>query len=326
MTWARTTTIVTGLGVTASVLLSGCQTSGPAIRGDVGAFSAHETSHAGASARTVVGPDYRIGVPDRVRVVGDGVRGVEVEEAAVDAEGFVTLPTLGRVKVSGLTTDEASEALTRRVRTLDPNATLTLTVTRYASRHVYAFGGVGAAGPVAWRPGMTLADALSEAGLSPQADLREVSVIRPGNPGDERSAPRRVTVDFARLIEAGDATVNVSLRAGDVVVVPRAEGKPAWSAWDGDGAALLAAVADTPKPESLGDVGSVPASNGQPIDVERSAAFEPTSAATWPVSNRSAASAVGAPKSPTAAGAGYFGVSEGLNAPRDAQGGVIFWN
>ena len=326
MTWVRTTTIVAGLGVTASLLLPGCQTSGPAIRGDVGAFSAHETSHTGASARTVVGPDYRIGVPDRVRVVGNGVRGVDVEEAAVDAEGFVTLPTLGRVKVSGLTADEASEALTRRVRTLDPNATLTLNITRYASRHVYAFGGVGAAGPVAWRPGMTLADVLSEAGVRPQAELHEVSVIRPGIPGDERSAPRRVTVDFARLIEAGDASVNVALRAGDVVVVPHPEGKPGWSAWDGDEAALLAAVAGKPKPESLGDVGTLPASNGHPIDFEQSAAFEPTWAATWPVSNRSAASAIGAPKSPTAAGAGYFGVSEGLKTPRDAEGGVIFWN
>lgn len=325
---------------------SGC-TSRPVVRGDAGAFTSLVSPR--SAVGSVVGADYRIGSPDRVAVRCDRVRGLDVE-ATVDADGYVSLPTLGQVKVVGLTAEEASAALTRRVRTVDPNAAMSLTVTRYASRHVYAFGGVRSAGPVAWRPGMRLVDALSEAGLSPGADVREVSVIRPGVIGDEREAPRRVTVDIARLLEEGDASVNLALRAGDLVVVPERGDRPAWTTVRRDDAALaMRRVEPTAGTEALESEGSPDQPDNevriQPMRPEvhwgPHAKVTKTSAAIWPVANRVVSAvrlgatpltdsedlgtAVG-PRSTTVMGQGYFGTTSPQRSSSPSQVGVVFWN
>lgn len=304
-------------------LLGGCQSSRPLIAGDAGAFT--QIASVSTSAAAAVGADYRLGVPDRVSVRCDRVRGLSVQQMPIDADGFVAVPTLGRVKVSGLTAAEASEALTRRVRTIDPGATMTLEVTRYASRHVYAFGGVGEPGPIAWRPGMHLAEALSATGLQATADLREVSVIRPGLPGSLTDSPRRVMVDFARLLEEGDASVNVVLRAGDVIVVPGENGQPVWASLE----------TAEPKPGQLAEIKgenttkneTFLASDDQQIarpEADVAWEFDSGPLNTTPVANR-AASSDDPSRSPNSVSVGYFGLPASAT-PTSDRGGVVFWN
>ncbi|MEM1446551.1 MAG: polysaccharide biosynthesis/export family protein [Planctomycetota bacterium] len=315
------------MGVCLTVLVGGCESTQPAIRGDAGAFSVANPSQGEFESPTTVGRDYRIGVPDRVTVTCDRVRGLSVREAVVDAEGYVAIPTLGRVKIAGLTADEASDALTRRVRTIDAGATMSLQVSRYASRHIYTFGGVQDAGPVAWRPGMTLADALAGSKLRNDADVREVSVIRPGIPGSAIDGPRRVTVDFARLLEQGDASVNVALRAGDVVVVPNADGAPVWSSWTKADQRYVAEVT-TGSPasrveESVSPVmpATTPALESRRVDWT----WDTTSFDTVPVANRTTAQPLGN-RDISATGSGYFGIGMETPAVAEPSRGVVFWN
>ncbi|MEM7577931.1 MAG: polysaccharide biosynthesis/export family protein [Planctomycetota bacterium] len=319
----------TGL-VFVGFFLGGCQNAKPAIQGDGGAFTTARAAAAGhALATTTVGRDYRIGVPDRVTVTCDRVRGLSVRDVAIDAEGFVVLPTLGRVKIAGLTTDEASEALTRRVRTVDSGATMTLRVTRYASRHIYTFGSVGRIGPVAWRPGMTLADALSGSKLREQANIHQVSVIRPGVPGSATDAPRRVTVDFARLMDQGDASVNVALRAGDVVVVPGSGDAPAWASWTMDDQARKR-LASNLEPEHVPQetTPSVTTFNQpqpQPQGREVDWSFNTSPNAAVPVFNPTPHARTPTEDSNLRSDR-YFGLNAVPTSPAARQGGVVFWN
>ncbi|MEM8782583.1 MAG: polysaccharide biosynthesis/export family protein [Planctomycetota bacterium] len=335
MAWMRKIGTAWTLGLAFNVGLTGCQSVSPAVRGDAGAFTSVADDRPVESRLTTAGRDYRIGVPDRVSVACDRVRGLSVRDAAVDAEGFVTLPTLGRVKVVGLTADEASEALTRRVRTVDSEATMRLEVTRFASRHVYAFGEIGRVGPVSWRPGIRLADVLTAAALRESADVGEISVIRPGVPGDGGDAPRRVTVDFARLLEAGDTTVNLALRAGDVVVVPGDGDRPAWASWWASDPAAISERPGMPFPAAASPSIATPVATAESIEPRANAPevdWELGATDTWPVSNPSATGfsrSVQAGSNPTTVrtsnriDAGYFGT---VTRPAETRSGVVFWN
>ena len=89
---------------------------------------------------------------------------------------------------------------------------------------VAVLGEVKRPGAVAYRPGMTVADVLAEAGgATEQADLARASINRLEGDGGGRQIP----VDLSALAEgaalSGTPAVSVEVRPGDIVVVPRAE-------------------------------------------------------------------------------------------------------
>ena len=168
-------------------------------------------------------PAYRLGPGDVVDIAV-----FEVEElskpATVAPDGTVTLPLVGVVELSGLTTRQAGE----RLRDLYANhwirnPQIAVAVREYHSQPVVVLGAVAKPGVYQLRGRRRLSDVLAVAeGLAPEAGS-EITILRPRPPGPGQIltvATRDLIVDNP-WVEAGD-TVRVS-KAGIVYVVGEVE-------------------------------------------------------------------------------------------------------
>lgn len=71
---------------------------------------------------------------------------------------------------------------------------------------------------IAYRPGLTLLDAFVEAGCGTDyADLDSVKVVRVAADGKKQEQG----IDLARILKRADVSLNILLRPGDIVMVPR---------------------------------------------------------------------------------------------------------
>jgi polysaccharide export outer membrane protein len=165
-----------------------------------------------------VGPDYRLGAGDVVRVTvfqnPDLAAEVRVSEA-----GTIVFPLLGSVKIGGMTALEAERRIADGLRTgnfvKQPQVSMVVTLVR--SNVVSVLGQVGRPGryPVE-SPDMRLTDLLANAGgINPTAaDTVVVTGLRNGQ-------PFRAEVDVGRTISTGNRAADVVIQNGDVVYVDR---------------------------------------------------------------------------------------------------------
>ena len=70
----------------------------------------------GVPARTIAGPDYRLGPGDVIEVQIVGRVDVNRQQIVVDPEGAIALPPLGTMSVGGRTLLEANRIITARAR------------------------------------------------------------------------------------------------------------------------------------------------------------------------------------------------------------------
>jgi polysaccharide export outer membrane protein len=180
---------------------------------------------------------YEIGPADVLRIVVLGQPEM-TGEFAVDPEGLLTFPILGKIKASGMTPKE----LERKLTTLLADGYLkrpqvSVAVHEYRSQTVYVAGEVQRAGPYALKADRSLLALMSDVGtLTPNAG-HEVVVIRPpkdtpeanpppeaageGQPPPEVPGAETLRVSL-RELQAGNPEKNLLLQAGDRVYVPRA--------------------------------------------------------------------------------------------------------
>ncbi len=158
-------------------------------------------------------------------------------EFRVSNTGKVTLPVLSHsLTAAGLTLTQFSELLAKQVKTAglvsDPHVTTSVSQSR---THTVAIDGAVKHPQVytLFSP-TTLRDALSQAeGLSEDAggtaiiqrgEIGARALKAGGKPltGEQAETDRTVTVDLAKLIETGDAKLNIPIFPGDRITVPRA--------------------------------------------------------------------------------------------------------
>jgi polysaccharide export outer membrane protein len=126
-------------------------------------------------------------------------------EFLVDEDGTVTLPLLGRRKVTGVPLDETREALLEAYREELRNPSIVLT----PLRRVYVLGEVNQPGLRLVDPTMSLAGAVALAGGANQTgDLRRIRVIRDGSVIHEN-------------VPADRGLALVDIRSGDEIFVGR---------------------------------------------------------------------------------------------------------
>lgn len=169
------------------------------------------------------GDNYVLGAGDEVQV--DVFRLPDYSgEYEVLINGTLSLPMVGQVRVSGLTLEQAeqavSQAYSQRLRRPIINMVL---VTPRPLR-------VGIAGEVS-RPGEyilqregtqfpSLVSALETAGgITQSADLRQVVIQRPTGYGSSQT----IVADLWQFLNTGDLGFNVALRDGDTVYIPTRE-------------------------------------------------------------------------------------------------------
>lgn len=130
----------------------------------------------------------------------------------VQDDGAVNIPNVGRVRIAGLTIEEAEDVLFQRLVENQFDPTFSLEITEFNSRRVSIGGGVGRPGvlPVGLQP-VLLGDALaSMGGISvPDQDSASVRIYRDG---------ALYQIPVTTLYERGDL-LNTRLVDGDAVFV-----------------------------------------------------------------------------------------------------------
>jgi len=166
------------------------------------------------ASRPDVGGDYRIGATDVLTVSVFQVPDLSFEEIRVDAAGNLQMPLIGSVQAAGLTPNELSRDVARRLseRYLR-NPQVTVTVKEAASQKVTIDGAVTQPGVYEMRGRTTLLQAVAMArGPLKEADINSVAVFR------EVNGQRMVAVFDLAAIRNGQAEDPVIL-GDDVVVV-----------------------------------------------------------------------------------------------------------
>jgi polysaccharide export outer membrane protein len=162
---------------------------------------------------------YRIGVDDRVQV--SVWRNPELSVIVpVRPDGMISVPIIGDVRAGGRTPTEVAEMITKRLSTYirEPSVAVILTDLRaheYLTR-VRVTGAVRAPRSITHRQGMTVLDAVLEAGgLNEFASPNRTKLYRRLNDKVEV-----YEISLGDILTKGRLDSNLPLRPGDVLTVP----------------------------------------------------------------------------------------------------------
>lgn len=175
--------------------------------------------------------EYRVGIPDSIVIHAPRIPEVHGHGGGIRADGKLSLPLLGDVKITGMTAKEIALKLTTLLRPYYVDPKVQVAITGYNSKKYYVFGMVGSGGggggggggatytggsrPYTGRD--TLLDVLVGASGSPLAWRSHIKIIR-GSPDEDQR--KTITVDLDKMIKEGDLTMNVLLEPNDIVYIP----------------------------------------------------------------------------------------------------------
>jgi polysaccharide export outer membrane protein len=214
---------VRGSGGVALLLLAGCMSVELPPRAMVPAppMASFSASEALRQFDESPEPFYRIGEGDIINLqVWDRVdlSGPQT----VGPDGMITLPVAGSLKIAGMTREEAAAATKAALAKLYKEVTVTIRVDSYVANHVFVLGRVRNPGAIQFLGPPTLLEALSRAG----------GVVQDGNSTAVshcaiiRGRDRLAWIDLRRLLENADLTLNLRLKANDILLVPDWEDVP----------------------------------------------------------------------------------------------------
>ena len=171
---------------------------------------------AAGSAVAQTATDYRLGP-------GDVVQLNVLQQASLDRElqirpdGSAVVPVIGEIELAGLTTREAEELLTSKLRLFNRDIQdVSLTVTQYNSLRVYVLGAVENPGSFTFDAPPTLWDVISEAGgIGPDANPAAVRIVTV-----RESRTTNTTHDLTPFLSGTGPAPEIELLSGDTIIVP----------------------------------------------------------------------------------------------------------
>lgn len=134
----------------------------------------------------------------------------------VRPDGKVSLPLLNDVQASGLTPAALAGQITESLKKYVTNPQVTVIVATINSQRVYLLGEVNRAGAFPLIPGMTVLQAISSGGgFTQYAKTKAIYVLR-----NENGKPVKYPFNYKEVISGRKPEQDISLKAGDTVVVP----------------------------------------------------------------------------------------------------------
>jgi polysaccharide biosynthesis/export protein len=169
-----------------------------------------------AAAAPQAPSDYQIGPKDLLDIKVFEIPDLNGERRVTDA-GMISLPLLGDLPVSGLTTTQISDRLNSMLTAKYVNrANVSVIVKEFASKPVSIVGSVFHPGSLVVSGYWTLLQAISAAGGLTESAGRKIYILRRSDNG--LSDTLEVKVDD--LFRASASQWNITLAPGDVVNVP----------------------------------------------------------------------------------------------------------
>jgi len=164
----------------------------------------------------VVPDDYLIGAGDTLQISVWKETEVSVPTATVRPDGRITVPLVKEVAVAGLTPRQAEKVITDGLGKFITDANVTVVVTAMHSKKVFVIGAARKEGPLAYTYGMSVMQALSEAGgLTDYAKRKRIYILR-----TESGRQYRMDFNYDEVIRGDRMDQNIVLLPDDTVVIP----------------------------------------------------------------------------------------------------------
>ena len=184
----------------------------------------------GAGSATV--NDYIVGPHDVLEIIVHGQESISAPRAAVDSDGTISFPELGRVSVAGKSPRQIEEQLKKALidKQILTKVSMTVTVKEFRSQNIHVMGAVRTQGVYAIKGGSSmLATAIAEAGGLADNAGSYVIVVR-GQRGGSDAVPKIAEVkDDQKVviqrtdIEQARPSSRIALHNGDTIFVPKVD-------------------------------------------------------------------------------------------------------
>ncbi len=140
----------------------------------------------------------------------------------VDTLGNISVPLLGDMKVSGLTTYQLRDRITEGLTKYITNPQVTITVSTYQSQKVTVMGEVSSPGIFQLEQPQPISILITKCGgFTENANEENVTVIRK----DPKGPQQIITVNVKKVFKEGDAKQNILIYKDDIIYVPKDERK-----------------------------------------------------------------------------------------------------
>ena len=177
-------------------------------------------------ARGPAGGDYTVGGYDVLNITVYEEEDLSREAVRVSADGYISFPLIGRIKVDGLTTSEIEELISFQLAEgqylLD--AHVSVMVTGYKSKRLLVLGAAKNPGSYCLQARERVLDVISKAGgIDFSQAGKKGMIIRTENPNTEQEHKIVINLDLQGLLKGRDQISNIFLADKDVLFIPTAE-------------------------------------------------------------------------------------------------------
>jgi len=175
-----------------------------------------ELFDAGVKGRAATNdPNYVIG-PQDVLDVSVWKEPDVSRQVPVRPDGKISLPLLNDLQAAGLTPATLTAQITTGLEKFITNPQVTVIVLEINSQRIYMLGEVARVGAYALLPGMTILQALSNAGgFTPFSNVKNIHVLR-----QENGEQKKLFFNYKEVISGKRTEQNIALKPGDTIVVP----------------------------------------------------------------------------------------------------------
>jgi polysaccharide biosynthesis/export protein len=172
------------------------------------------------------GQDYKVGGYDVIRITIYEENDLSREAVRISADGYISFPLIGRLKVNNLTTTEIEKLISQKLAEgqylLD--AHVSVMVTEYNSKSYFVLGAVKSSGSYPLRANENILDAVSRAGgIDFSQSAKSSLIIRTLTKENENGKKIVIKLDLYKLLKEGEQSSNLRLMDKDVLFVPAAE-------------------------------------------------------------------------------------------------------
>jgi polysaccharide export outer membrane protein len=172
-----------------------------------------------ATAQAPVGPEYRLGPGDVVRITVYNNPDLTTE-AQITQQGRITFPLIGEVQIGGIEKGQAEQIIARRLGdggfVVKPQ--VNVLVLGFKSQQISVLGQVNRPGKYPIEQASTLADLIAIAGGIAQTGGDMITHITKSQAGD--TVKREIDINEA--LRNGSMEKNFAVSNGDIIYVPRA--------------------------------------------------------------------------------------------------------
>jgi polysaccharide export outer membrane protein len=160
--------------------------------------------------------DYVIGSGDILQITVWNHPEVSVPVVVVRPDGKITVPLVKELEVAGLTPLQAEQRITEGLTQYYEDPNVAVVVATITSKKVYINGRARKEGPLPYTYGMTVMQALSEAGgLTEYAKRKKIYILHPDN-----GQTYKLDFNYDNVVKGLNLDQNIMLLPGDTIVIP----------------------------------------------------------------------------------------------------------